>query len=242
MLYRLDTCDCPPLSTCVDHPNYVQYLCFLFIEGKQFLTLLSRTLPPSTPGMAHKNILIGFSGGQLFSIDHRMIHPRRPLGTPTNSEKEEGLSQYNPFIPIIPQHAVTQDARVAGEALHVVTAPGTVYRVCQCRVLYLYPTSIHPFPIEHPKISFLIFLSISSHLPLILSATREHIPGAGVRGAGRVLLKGQSLPGVRCPCIGLQSPSTHTPLSPTSFRSLCVKKNTCSQNTEAKLGMIAITL
>jgi hypothetical protein len=121
--------------------------------------------------MAHKNILIGFSGGQLFSIDHRMIHPRRPVGTPTNSEKEEGLSQYNPFIPIIPQHAVTQDARVAGEALHVVTAPGTVYRVCQSRTLYLNFTPFLPFPLLHGYLRFshLALLSTSVHLSLSFS-------------------------------------------------------------------------
>ena len=39
--------------------------------------------------MAHKNILMGLSGGQLFSLDHRMIHPRRPTGLPTVGEKEE---------------------------------------------------------------------------------------------------------------------------------------------------------
>ena len=81
--------------------------------------------------MAHKNILMGLSGGQLFSLDHRMIHPRRPVSTPTVGEREEGLIQYNPFIPIIPQNAVTLDTRVAGEAIHVVTAAGTYVRFSQ---------------------------------------------------------------------------------------------------------------
>jgi ER membrane protein complex subunit 1, C-terminal len=220
--------DCPALSTCADHSNHLRCLRFLS-------PLPYSPFPRSTLGMAHKNILIGFSGGQLFSIDHRMIHPRRPMGTPTNSEKEEGLSQYNPFIPIIPQHAVTQDARVAGEALHVVTAPGTVYRVCQYKALYPNFAPLLSFPnlcgFSHfSHLAFLSMLSISLFLSLSssLSASREHLPGAGVRGVGRVLLKGQSLPGVRCPCIGLQPPSTHPPLSTLSFRSFSVKKNTCS--------------
>ena len=78
-------------------------------------------------GMAHKNILMGLSGGQLFSLDHRMIHPRRPTGLPTVGEKEEGLVQYNPIIPIIYQNAITLDTRISGEAIHVVTASGNQF-------------------------------------------------------------------------------------------------------------------
>ena len=92
--------------------------------------------------MAHKNILIGLSGGQLFSLDHRMIHPRRPVGTPTLGEREEGLMQYNPFIPIIPQNAVTLDTRITGEAIHVVTAAGT-YVPILFRNILLYDISYH---------------------------------------------------------------------------------------------------
>ena len=86
--------------------------------------------------MAHKNILIGLSGGQLFSLDHRMIHPRRPVGTPTLGEREEGLMQYNPFIPIIPQNAVTLDTRITGEAIHVVTAAGTYVTILFQNILF----------------------------------------------------------------------------------------------------------
>ena len=89
--------------------------------------------------MAHKNILMGLSGGQLFSLDHRMIHPRRPVGTPTVGEREEGLMQYNPFIPIIPQNAVTLDTRIAGEAIHVVTAAGTYQFHSNLYLFLLFP-------------------------------------------------------------------------------------------------------
>jgi hypothetical protein len=77
--------------------------------------------------MAHKNILMGLSGGQLFTLDHRLVHPRRPVAAPTKGEMEEGLVQYNPFIPIIPVNAVTLDTRIAGEAVRVVTASGTTF-------------------------------------------------------------------------------------------------------------------
>jgi hypothetical protein len=86
-----------------------------------------------------------------------MIHPRRPVGPPTTGDKEEGLAQYNPFIPIIPQHAVTLDNRVAGEALHVATSSG------QC-VLHIIRSFFIPMSRDQPlsrgpyaRISVMIF-------------------------------------------------------------------------------------
>lgn len=43
----------------------------------------------------------------------RQVDPRRPLTAPTQAEKEEGLMQYNPFLPLIPQNAVTNNGTVA---------------------------------------------------------------------------------------------------------------------------------
>ena len=74
-------------------------------------------------GMAHKNVLVGTAGGQLYSLDYRFIHPRRPLATPTNTEKEEGLVQFNPYIHLVPQFALTQDERIFGDIARVATAP-----------------------------------------------------------------------------------------------------------------------
>jgi hypothetical protein len=74
-------------------------------------------------GMAHKSILLGTAGGQLYSLDYRFIHPRRPLAAPTNTEREEGLVQFNPYIHLVPQFALTQDERVFGDISRVATAP-----------------------------------------------------------------------------------------------------------------------
>ena len=43
----------------------------------------------------------------------RLVDPRRPLTSPTQAEKEEGLMQYNPFLPLIPHNAVTINGTVA---------------------------------------------------------------------------------------------------------------------------------
>lgn len=57
---------------------------------------LFRTL--TTKGLSNKNILIGTVAGQIQSVDLRAIHPRRPLGEPSKTEKEEGLVQYTPYL------------------------------------------------------------------------------------------------------------------------------------------------
>ena len=85
------------------------------------ITSLHHTV--TSRGLSHKNVLVGIAGGQLFSLDYRFIHPRRPLTAPTNTEKEEGLMQFNPYIHLIPQLALTQDEVVLGDISRVTTAP-----------------------------------------------------------------------------------------------------------------------
>ena len=85
------------------------------------ITSLHHTV--TSRGLSHKNVLVGIAGGQLFSLDYRFIHPRRPLTAPTNTEREEGLMQFNPYIHLIPQLALTQDEVVLGDISHVTTAP-----------------------------------------------------------------------------------------------------------------------
>jgi len=77
----------------------------------------------SARGIANKNILLAFASGQVFSVDMRQIHPRRPLTEPSQPEKEEGLTQYNPFLHLVPFQAVTLDGSVNG--VHFVTSRAT---------------------------------------------------------------------------------------------------------------------
>ena len=52
-------------------------------------------------GISSKQILMASGeGGQLVTIDRRMLDPRRPTGQIKDSEKKEGLHQYHPLIPV----------------------------------------------------------------------------------------------------------------------------------------------
>jgi len=63
-------------------------------------------------GIANKNLVLGFITGQVYALDMRMVDPRRPLGTPTASEKNEGLHQYFPHILLSPLGALTANSTV----------------------------------------------------------------------------------------------------------------------------------
>lgn len=63
----------------------------------------------TSKGITNKNILIAFGTGQVYSLDTRKIHTRRPLTTPSKSEKEEGLQQYHPLISLNHLAFVTVD-------------------------------------------------------------------------------------------------------------------------------------
>lgn len=49
-------------------------------------------------GIANKNIILGLTNGQVFSIDMRLMHPRKPMSDPSPTEKQEGLMKYSPFL------------------------------------------------------------------------------------------------------------------------------------------------
>jgi hypothetical protein len=53
-------------------------------------------------GITNKNLLLGLGSGQLYTVDLRMLDPRRPVNKPTPAEMEEKLMQYVPFIALHP--------------------------------------------------------------------------------------------------------------------------------------------
>ena len=73
----------------------------------RLITSLQHTT--SAHGTSNKNVLVGFNSGQVYAVDMRSIHPRRPLGEPTLHEKEEGLMMYNPYVILFPTQSLTYD-------------------------------------------------------------------------------------------------------------------------------------
>jgi hypothetical protein len=107
------------------------------------VTALSHTLTSS--GVSNKNVLIAFRNGQVYSVDMRQIHPRRPMSDPSQSgeslyeyssckfnrallaEKEEGLLKYNPFLVMSPYSALTYNYTLLGHgASQIVSAPSSL--------------------------------------------------------------------------------------------------------------------
>ncbi len=77
------------------------------------VTALQHTV--TTSGVSNKNILVGLRTGQVYALDMRQIHPRRPMGDPSQSEKEEGLAKYNPFLVLSPFTALTFNSTLSGQ-------------------------------------------------------------------------------------------------------------------------------
>ena len=194
------------------------------------ITSLHHTV--TSRGLSHKNVLVGIAGGQLFSLDYRFIHPRRPLTAPTNTEKEEGLMQFNPYIHLVPQLALTQDEVVLGDISRVTTAPvrlestSLVLMYGGLDVYFTRTSSNHLFT-AHPfttKISYshthtcpLIIL-----LPTYLVTLHRHLPITRVRRA----------------IARFQPPFIDISLGGISYLGFDVAKSSCEKNIEYDMGIV----
>ncbi|KAG0300521.1 hypothetical protein BGZ98_009123 [Dissophora globulifera] len=72
-------------------------------------------------GISSKDILFGLSRRSILAINKRYLDPRRPMGTPTASEKEEMLYPYG-ALPEDPRLFLSYDLEVAGTK-RIATAP-----------------------------------------------------------------------------------------------------------------------
>lgn len=71
-------------------------------------------------GITTKHVIVGLTTNQIYSMDLRFMDPRRPSGKPTPTQMAEGLMQYSPYLPLIPQQIVSFNATVAN--LHTITS------------------------------------------------------------------------------------------------------------------------
>ena len=46
-------------------------------------------------GLSNKNLLVGLRNGQVYSIDMRQVHPRRPFSDPSAAGNKVALSNYS---------------------------------------------------------------------------------------------------------------------------------------------------
>jgi hypothetical protein len=78
-------------------------------------------------GIANKNMILGLTNGQVFSIDMRLIHPRKPLSDPSPTEKQEGLMKYSPFLILDAQtSAITHNYSLSSGPSTIVSAPSSL--------------------------------------------------------------------------------------------------------------------
>lgn len=64
-------------------------------------------------GIANKQFIAALGNGQIFTLDRRMIDPRRPVNPPLQREKQEGLMQYSPFLFLSPSNSITFNETIA---------------------------------------------------------------------------------------------------------------------------------
>jgi len=63
-------------------------------------------------GISPKQLIIATSDSRIFTVERRMLEPRRPIGEVKESEKKEGLHQYSELIPLISLQSVSYDQTV----------------------------------------------------------------------------------------------------------------------------------
>jgi hypothetical protein len=76
-------------------------------------------------GITNKNLLLGLSSGQVYSLDMRMLDPRRPSNKPTPGEMEERLMQYVPFLALHPFQMLSTNSSLP-PVRTILSAPSTL--------------------------------------------------------------------------------------------------------------------
>lgn len=82
----------------------------LIVQQKGFFLnkpITSLGVTQSRRGITQRNILVGTMTGQVNAVDLRFLDPRRPVGTLSKQEVEEGLIGYFAEVPLIPFSTIT---------------------------------------------------------------------------------------------------------------------------------------
>jgi hypothetical protein len=82
-------------------------------------------------GISSKTILVATGvDGKILKIDRRHLDPRRPFGEPKKTEKEEGLMQYAPLLPMVPMQVESYSNVVENASLIISTATNLESQTC----------------------------------------------------------------------------------------------------------------
>mmetsp|Transcript_44347 Transcript_44347/g.105657 ORF Transcript_44347/g.105657 Transcript_44347/m.105657 type:complete len:1000 (+) Transcript_44347:34-3033(+) len=80
-------------------------------------------------GITTKNVLMALSTDQIFSMDKKLLDPRRPVGKPTANDQEEGLVAFSPYLPLAPTSMLTYNQTVFG-LRGITVAPAKIESTC----------------------------------------------------------------------------------------------------------------
>lgn len=76
----------------------------------------------SRSGISTRRLLLGTKDGQIHGIDRKVLEPRRPVGPLKDTEKKEGLFQYNELIPSIPYNIITYNITSIDNINHIISS------------------------------------------------------------------------------------------------------------------------
>jgi len=89
------------------HPPIILQKTFVFPHAVRALGTTA-----TAHGITAKHLLVALESGQVLGLDRRLVDPRRPEAPPKKQEAAEGLSQYDPFVPVVPPHMLSYFRRV----------------------------------------------------------------------------------------------------------------------------------
>jgi len=93
--------------------NYLQP----YIVSKSYLfdnAITSIGVTTTRNGIANREVIVSLDNNELYGIHPIFLNARRKISPPTNEDKQEGLIQYRPGIPINPKSIISYDLPVTG--------------------------------------------------------------------------------------------------------------------------------
>jgi len=104
--------------------NYIQP----YIASKSYLfdsVITSIGVTSTRNSIANREIIVGLDSNEMYGIHSILLNARRKISPPTNNDKQEGLIQYRPGIPINTKFIMTYSLPVTGITT-IISNPATL--------------------------------------------------------------------------------------------------------------------